>query len=188
VFVFDILLARGVWRKCCCRLTQLLTAKRRKPRRHGPRYWLHLRLLHVLFTCLDCLRGKSEVGSAALDACVIYSAWAYMHIRCSRWHRHSRFTRAHSQTAGLSHQHDLHCQSRHGGKSCSALSGNHRAACQSTWPAQGHEGRGLAILAIEQTLTSLCIFGSSHQEALPLTPCKTSLIRSHVRPCSDWVL
>lgn len=107
------------------------------------------------------------------------------HTRHSRWHRHSRFTRAHSQTARLSHQHDLHCHSRHRGKSCSALSGNRCSSAQGCMPIDvagaGSRGPRAGDFGDRTNADVVVHFWlKPPRGSLPLTPsrpCTTSLIR-----------
>jgi hypothetical protein len=78
-----------------------------------------------------------------------------------------------SNGAPISHtQHDLHCQSRHRGIVFGAewQSMQQRTRLHANRCARRRVTRAeaVAILTIEQTLTSSCIFGSSHREALPL--------------------
>jgi hypothetical protein len=81
-----------------------------------------------------CLRSKSEVRSAGSDA------WYTTHEHeptsiFSRWHRHSRFARAHTvKTARLSHTNMTFTVSPGIAASCSALSGSRCSSAQGCMP------------------------------------------------------
>jgi hypothetical protein len=114
-----------------------------------------------------CSPGKSEVRSAGLTRVIVHTN---MNLRV-----HSQggivipglHGRTQSNGAPISHQHDIHCQSRHRGI---VFGAEWRSMQQRTRLHANRCGRrrvtraeAVAILAIEQALTSLCIFGSSHQ-------------------------